>query len=72
MHSHPQLVQGSAPAEYPSFPTGILVRDKRKYWPGGVWGDPSKASADKGAKLEELVVAKVVELVRQLEEGRYV
>jgi creatinine amidohydrolase len=71
MHSHPQLVQGSSPAEYPSFPTGILVRDKRRYWPGGVWGDPSKASADKGAKLEDLVVAKVVELVKMLEEGRY-
>jgi creatinine amidohydrolase len=64
-------VQGSSPAEYPSFPTGILVRDKRRYWPGGVWGDPSKASADKGAKLEDLVVAKVVELVKMLEEGRY-
>ena len=72
MHSHPRLVQGSSPAEYPDFPTGILVRDKRTYWPGGVWGDPSKASADKGAKLEELVVAKVVELVKMLEEGRYV
>jgi len=72
MHSHPHLVQGSSPAEYPGFPTGVLVRDKRKYWPGGVWGDPSKATADKGAKLEDLVVAKVVELVRMLEEGRYV
>lgn len=72
MHSHPHLVQGSAPAEYPSFPTGILVRDKRRYWPGGVWGDPSKASADKGARLEALVVAQVVELVKVLEEGRYV
>ncbi len=72
MHSHPQLVQGSSPAEYPSFPTGILVRDKRRYWPGGVWGDPSKATPEKGAKLEELVVAKVVELVKVLEEGRYV
>jgi creatinine amidohydrolase len=72
MHSHPQLVQGSSPAEYPSFPTGILVREKRRYWPGGVWGDPSKATPEKGAKLEELVVAKVVELVKVLEEARYV
>ena len=72
MHSHPQLVQGSSPAEYPSFPSGILVREKRRYWPGGVWGDPSKATPEKGAKLEELVVAKVVELVKVLEEGRYV
>lgn len=72
MHSHPQLVRGSAPAEYPSFPPGILVRDKRKYWPGGVWGDPGKASAAKGAQLEKLVVAKLIELVRLVEEGRYV
>jgi len=72
MHSHPHLVQGTAPEEYPTFPTGILVRDKRRYWPGGVWGDPSKATADKGARIEELVARKVVELVKALEEGRYV
>lgn len=71
MHSHPHLVQGSAPEEYPSFPTGILVRDKRRYWPGGVWGNPSKATTAKGAQLEQLVVDRVVELVRLLEEGRY-
>jgi creatinine amidohydrolase len=72
MHSHPQLVQGTAPEEYPTFPIGVLVRDKRRYWPGGVWGDPSKATVDKGARIEELVVRKVVELVKALEEGRYV
>lgn len=67
MHSHPHLVKGSAPREFPAFPGGILVRDKRRYWPGGVWGDPGKASAEKGAKLEELVVQKLIELVRALE-----
>ena len=71
MHSHPHLVQGSAPEEYPTFPVGILVRDKRRYWPGGVWGDPGKATAEKGARLEALVVDKVVELVRMLEGGSY-
>jgi creatinine amidohydrolase len=49
---------------------GLLVRDKRRYWPGGVWGDPTKATAAKGAQLEELVAAKVVALVRLLEESR--
>ena len=72
MHSHPHLVQGTASEEYPDFPVGILVRDKRKYWPGGVWGDPSKATVAKGALLEQLVVDRVVELVRLLDEGRYV
>lgn len=68
LHSHPMLVKGSAPAEYPAFPRGIMVRDKRRYWPGGVWGDPGKATAEKGARLEELVVRKLVELVRILEQ----
>jgi creatinine amidohydrolase len=67
LHSHPQLVKGSAPREFPSFPPGILVRDKRKYWPGGVWGDPGKATAEKGARLEELVACRLIALVQELE-----
>jgi creatinine amidohydrolase len=71
LHSHPHLVQGSAPEEYPAFPAGVLVRDKRRYWPGGVWGNPARASSDKGRRLEELVVRKVVELVKFMEQGSY-
>ena len=67
LHSHPHLVKGSGCREFPSFPEGILVRDKRRYWPGGVWGDPGKATAEKGALLEELVVKKLVELVQAME-----
>lgn len=67
LHSHPHLVKGSAPREFPSFPPGILVRDKQRYWPGGVWGDPGKATAEKGARLEELVVRRLIALVRELE-----
>ena len=68
LHTHPALVKGSSPEEYPSFPVGILVRDKRAFWPGGVWGNPARATAEKGRRLEELVVAKVVALVKALEE----
>lgn len=72
MHSHPQLVKGFVgAAEYPTFPTGVLVRDKRSFWPGGVWGDPTKASAEKGRILESIVTDKVVELVRTLESRRW-
>ncbi len=67
LYSHPQLVKGAAPREFPSFPSGILVRDKQKFWPGGVWGDPTKATASKGAELEKLVVQALAELVDQLE-----
>jgi creatinine amidohydrolase len=68
MHSHPCLVKGSAPAEYPSFPVGILVRDKRRYWPGGVWGDPGKATIEKGAGIEGVVVEGLLDLIRDIEE----
>ncbi len=68
LHSHPQLVKGRAPREFPDFPVGILVRNKQKYWPGGVWGDPGKASSEKGAALEELVVNALDRLVNQLEQ----
>jgi creatinine amidohydrolase len=67
LYSHPGLVNGTAPREFPAFPSGILVRDKQKFWPGGVWGDPTKATAEKGAKLERLVVAALSELMDQLE-----
>ena len=67
LHSHPELVKGKGEREFPGFPMAILVRNKRKYWPNGVWGDPTKASAEKGARLEELVVQKIVELVKKME-----
>jgi creatinine amidohydrolase len=67
LHSHPHLVRGTAEREYPEFPIGILVRDKKKFWPGGVWGDPSKASIVKGRKLEELVVDALDRFVARLE-----
>lgn len=68
MNSHPHLVKGIAPAEYPDFPVGIIVRDKRKHWPGGVWGDPGKASAAKGRVIEDLVVEGLLKLIRNIEE----
>jgi creatinine amidohydrolase len=68
MWSHPHLVKGTSPAEYPSFPAGILVRNKRHFWPGGVWGDPGKASAEKGALIEKAVVEGLLDLIRNLEE----
>lgn len=68
LHRHPQLVKGSAQREFPSFPAGILVRNKQKYWPGGVWGDPTQASAAKGAEIERLVVEALADLVDTLEQ----
>ena len=63
----PGLVRGSAAEEYPAFPPHLLVRDKRRYWPGGVWGDPGRASAEKGGRLVELAVRNVLEILAKLE-----
>ncbi len=67
LHSHPELVKGTSAAEMPTFPKGLLVRDKVKYWPGGVWGDPGKATVEKGRLIEELVVGKLGELADLIE-----
>jgi creatinine amidohydrolase len=65
--TRPQLVKGAAPAAYPSFPRHILVRDKRRFWPSGVWGDPTRASAEKGRQIEDVVVTALERLVTELE-----
>ncbi|WP_305041010.1 creatininase family protein [Geoalkalibacter sp.] len=70
LHTRPQLVKGCGRAETPSFPKGILVRDKRRHWPGGVHGDPTRASAEKGFRIETLVVDALERLVMQLEAAR--
>jgi len=69
LHMHPQMVKGRAEREYPQFPAGILVRDKRRYWPNGVWGDPTLATVEKGARLEEAVVGALERLIERLEGG---
>ncbi len=66
MHTHPWLVKGEGKEGYPHFPEGILVRNKRKYWRNGIWGDPSKATAEKGRQLEERVVDAVVNIAELL------
>lgn len=68
LHLKPHLVKGSGKREFPQFPKGILVRDKRKYWKDGVWGDPGKATADKGRLIQELVVSKLVQFVKIFEQ----
>lgn len=68
LHRYPHLVKGTATAEFPTFPVGILARDKRRFWPGGVWGDPGKATAEKGTRIEELVVSALYRLLEELEQ----
>jgi creatinine amidohydrolase len=67
-HLHPDLVQGTAPEEYPSFPAHILTRNKRRHWPCGVWGDPGAASPEKGRALFEASVSGMIDLIENLKQ----
>jgi len=67
LHFHPELVKGTSPEEYPSFPKPLLVRKKRLFWPGGVWGDPSKASPEKGRLFAERLAEAIVLLAEKIE-----
>jgi creatinine amidohydrolase len=64
----PSLVKGTADEEYPHFTRPFISRRKLADWPGGVWGDPSKASAEKGALIYAKTSERLVELVRTMRE----
>lgn len=61
------LVKGRAKEEYPKLPRPIIVKNKQKYWPGAVWGNPKKAGREKGKKLFGIMVESVRGLVKRLE-----
>ncbi len=68
MYRFPHCIRGEGQEEYPSFPPFVLVRDKRRYWYGGVWGNPAKASPQKGERLFARSVEALCDVVRLLEE----
>ena len=67
LYLSPELVKGMAPEEYPTIPKPFSVKDKVRYWPGGVWGNPKKASAEKGRKAIKLMTDKIAEILDRIE-----
>lgn len=67
--AYPHLVQGTAPAEWPAFPKYVLVRDKRRHWPGGVWGDPGQASAAQGEAILQAQAERLVAVLDFFSQG---
>ncbi|MEZ0328987.1 MAG: creatininase family protein [Dissulfuribacterales bacterium] len=64
----PEHVTGSSPMEFPSFPPFILSRNKRRFWPNGVWGDPFKATLQKGEDILRYEAEKLADLLNIMEE----
>ncbi|MBF0608619.1 MAG: creatininase family protein [Candidatus Magnetobacterium sp. LHC-1] len=69
MALRPDLVKGTAAEGYPQFPRPFIVRDKLKYWPHGIWGNPQKATSQKGQVAIDIIVAAVVALIDRFDEG---
>jgi creatinine amidohydrolase len=67
LYLSPQYVKGRAKEEYPQIPRPFSVKNKVKYWPGGVWGNPGKASPEKGKKALKLIADKIVEVLDGME-----
>ena len=70
LHLAPRLVKGRSKEEYPAFPKPVVVKDKVRYWPGAVWGDPGKATVEKGERVFNIMVESVVSLVKKLDKVR--
>lgn len=62
----PELVGEPAEPDFPRFPKPFLVRDTRDYWKSGVWGDPKKATKEKGDRMVGILVNNLVRLVEEI------
>ncbi|MBI5588648.1 MAG: creatininase family protein [Deltaproteobacteria bacterium] len=67
LHLAPRLVKGTSKEEYPALPKPVVVKDKVRYWPGAVWGDPGKATVEKGERMFNIMVESVCNLVKKLD-----
>jgi len=67
LHLAPELVKGRSKEEYPSFTKPLIIADKVSEWPGAVWGNPEKATAEKGRELFLIMVKKVLEILETME-----
>jgi len=62
----PELVKGKGKAFRPKFPKYRIMKDSEKYFPGGVMGDPTKASAKKGKEWNAYIVKELAKLVKEM------
>ncbi|GBE14206.1 creatinine amidohydrolase [bacterium BMS3Abin14] len=66
LHLHGDKVRGTSPEEYPSFPSFRILPDPERFWPGGVWGNPAAATAQKGEELVNRTAAALAGIVKGL------
>jgi len=60
------LIKRKGKKSFPKFPRFEIVADPERYFPSGVIGDPTVASAKKGQMINKYVTREVIKLVEEL------
>jgi creatinine amidohydrolase len=63
MAIRPELVKGEGEPSKPKFPPFQILAHPEQYFPSGIMGDPTGANAEKGTRLNDYVVTKLIELI---------
>ncbi|MCX6638927.1 MAG: creatininase family protein [bacterium] len=66
MAIRPDLIKKQGKRSYSQFPKFEIVPDPENYFPGGVNGDPTAATAEKGRMLNDFIIAEICKLVLDL------
>jgi creatinine amidohydrolase len=66
MAIRPELIKARGTKSLPEFPRFEIVADPERYFPSGVIGDPTTASAEKGRMINKYVIKEVAKLVEEL------
>jgi len=65
----PDLVEGRTEKNFCEVPRFEIVANLRDFWPNGIKGDPSKASAGKGRIVNKYIISKMLALVKELSQS---
>jgi creatinine amidohydrolase len=66
MSIKPDLIKTKGETSFPQMPRFEIVTDPERYFPSGVIGDPTQATASKGQMINEYVIEQVAKLVEEL------
>lgn len=66
MSIRPELVRGTGEKSKPEFPQFQILSNPEQYFPSGIMGDPLGATAEKGDRINDYVVDKLVEIINKI------
>jgi len=68
MDIKPDLIKTKGSKSHPKMPRFEVVAHPELYFPSGVHGDPTAATANKGQKINKYIIEQVSELVTKIKE----